>query len=325
MLSIPTMRIAAILLVALTFGAAACGSSEASSSGGAVDGGGGGDGGSSSGDGATPSNGEITLTSCTTTAADDVPAFYKAYFKCSAITLEGADVVVRTKGLPPYKSYYWGTTSPNFAPFDTSRGADYRANPNFLSEQNVTVRIPVTPVKKPGLTVTAALVDGVAGGPNTSVDYPMGPAGVALNGVILYNPLARPGDDIAQERFTFDDYNAHPDPRGAYHYHTFSKGPLAVLAAKGLTASDVPGAASVELYGVMCDGALVMGCKELDGAEPSKTDFDAQNGHTHDVRDAGGKDASLPGRYHVHICPSWTDKPRPYTPEVQVYDRCTVN
>lgn len=78
----------------------------------------------------------------------------------------------------------------------------------------------------------------------------------------------------------------------------------------------------IELYGVMCDGALVMGCKELDGADPNKTDFDAQNGHTHDVT---ARDVSLPGRYHVRICPNWSDAPRAYTPEVQVYDRCTVD
>jgi hypothetical protein len=67
----------------------------------------------------------------------------------------------------------------------------------------------------------------------------------------------------------------------------------------------------------MCDGTFILGCTELDGATPTTTDLDAQNGHSHDM-------AGLTARYHIHICPTWTDHPRPYTPEIQFYNRCTV-
>lgn len=97
-----------------------------------------------------------------------------------------------------------------------------------------------------------------------------------------------------------------------------------MLASKGLTVATEPGQAALELYGVMCDGSLVMGCTELDGGQPDKSDLDAQNGHVHAVA-AKDPAVTLPEpRYHVHICPTWTDKPRRFTPEVQFYDRCTV-
>ncbi len=77
------------------------------------------------------------------TIGDDVPAFYRTYFKCSTISLSGDEVVIVTKNLPPHPSNYYEKTSPNYAPFDTSRGSEYKANPNILLEQNVTLRIPV--------------------------------------------------------------------------------------------------------------------------------------------------------------------------------------
>ena len=50
----------------------------------------------------------------------------------------------------------------------------------------------------------------------------------------------------------------------------------------------------------MCDGTLILGCTELDGSEPFSSDFDAQNGHLHDIKD--GTNVFPPNRYHTHIC-----------------------
>lgn len=274
-------------------------------------------------DGGTPDGGgsgatERTLDSCTATVASDVPEFFKTYFQCADIRMDGTDVLLTTSDLPPYKTYYYGKGSPNFAEFDTSRGTQYHPNPNFLRAQQVTVRIPASPTER-GLTITPSMVDGVAGGAN---DYPLGPAGIALNSVVLFNPLARPGDDIENEKYTFDDYNAHPQEMGMYHYHQYSKGPLQVLGKRGLVTNLEPGQAELELYGIMCDGTLVMGCTELSGAVPDKSGFDAQNGHVHDIASQAGT-VFFTHRYHVHICPTWTDKPRKFTPEIQYYTRCT--
>jgi len=274
-------------------------------------------------DGGTIGTNGLTLDNCGGTVETDVPAFYRNYFRCADIRMSGTDVVVVTKGLPPHTSNYYGVGNANYAPFDASRGAQYKANPNLLTAQTVTLTLPITPVKKANLVVTAELVNGQATGATSSTNYKMGAAGVALDSVIMFNPLAAPGDTIENEKYTFDDYSAHPAPGGAYHYHSTSKGPLEVLVRAGLASTASPGASEIELYGVMCDGALVLGCTELDGSGPDQADFDAQNGHTHDVRSKS--ELLLEGRYHVHLCPSkFTQHPRAFTPQVQVYDRCTI-
>ncbi len=248
------------------------------------------------------SGGARTLETCETSIAADAPEPFASYFRCVTVTTTADAIVVSTRSLPPHPSYYYGEGDPNYADFDTTRGAEYHPNPNVLAERAVSFSIPREPTPK-GIAVTADLVDGVVG---TSADeYPMGPAGVALDSVPLFNPLAAPGDDIEQEKYTFDDYSAHPAPDGTYHYHTSSNGPLEVLAAIG--------SGGLELYGAMCDGTLVLGCSELDGSTPDPAGLDAQGGHVHDVADAGGVLAAA--RYHTHVCATG----RRFTPEIQFY------
>ncbi len=242
--------------------------------------------------------GELTLETCTTTVSGDVPEPYRSLFRCVEMSVDGADLLITLSGLPPHPSYYYGTGSPNYVPWD-SRGGAYSPNPNKLVRATTKIAVPLTPVAR-GVTITAGLVDGVVG--SSGGEFRQGVAGVALDSVFLFNPLAAPGDDIADEQFTFDPYNAHPAPGGQYHYHRDSPGPV-----------ETGGSA----IGVMCDGTWVFGCNELDGTVATLTDVDAQNGHVHAI-------AGLGDRYHVHICTTSVEHPRPYTPEIQYYDRCTV-
>ncbi len=261
---------------------------------------------------------EYTLDSCETNIADDVPDFYKKYFKCVTITRSGDSVVITSKGLPPHKSFYYTAASANSTAL-VSEGAGYYQNPNDIAEQNIRMTIPDTPTTS-GLTIDGALVDGVVG--SSTNEYGMGPTGVALDSVALFNPLAAPGDDIEAELFSFDPYMGHPEMRGAYHYHTVTAGPLEVLQAAGLTTSTTPGEATVEVYGMMCDGTLVLGCTELDGSAPNGSDFDSQNGHKHDLVDGDGT-THFSDRYHTHIC--WDDfADHRFTPEIQYYAACAI-
>jgi hypothetical protein len=257
-------------------------------------------------------SGERTLANCGGSVGSDVPEPYASLFSCANVSLSGSDLVISTTALPPHQSYYWGSASPNYEAWD-DRGGAYHANPNTLVESDTKYTIPLAPTSR-NLTIDSTLVDGVA---NTSTyEYRLGPAGEALDGVLLFNALAAPGDDISTEVYTFDEWNAHPAPTGEYHYHGASPGPLAALAAGGKYA------AGIEVYGMMCDGTFLLGCTELDGSVPDQTDLDAQNGHVHDVVDGNG--ATVTARYHVHVCTSWTAHPRPYTPEIQYYAQCIV-
>jgi hypothetical protein len=283
-------------LVFLAFGLAACSSSPTDTSANdaapAVE----------TGTDAATTGGALTLASCKTSIAADAPPFFATYFKCVTITTTADAIVIESQGLPPHLSYYYGAGDPNFAPFDTTRGSEYMPNPNKLKAKSLRVSVAKDPKAK-GLTVTSAMVDGVVG--TSTEEYSLGPVGIALDSVAIFNPLAAPGDDIEKEKFTFDDYNAHPAPDGTYHYHTTSKGPLEVVSAAGK---------SGEVYGVMCDGTIVLGCDELDGAAPGT--LDAQGGHVGDVKDA--TNTWFTGRYHVHVCTTG----RKFTPEIQYYASC---
>lgn len=273
----------------------------------------------SAADATATSSGVYSLATCTTNIAADVPAFYKKFFRCVTVTKTATGVDITWNGLPPHPSYYWGQGSPNFAPFDTSRGADYHPNPNLLSGRAHTMSVPDAPVSR-NLTVTSGMVDHTAN--TNAAEYRGGPVGVGLDSVPLFNDQAAPGDDIAKERFTFDSYEAHPTQNGDYHYHTASPGPLEALLSAGLTTSRVPGAGGFELYGMMCDGTVVLGCTELDGTKPDTLGADAQNGHVTDMKDSSGT-LHFASRYHVHVCPTLFTS-HVYTPEIQFYGACAV-
>lgn len=260
--------------------------------------------------------GARTLATCTTSIAADVPAFYQQYFRCVTVTRTATGVAIATEDLPPHPSYYYGSASPNYAAFDTSRGAGYHPNPNTLAAQTITIAVPDAPVYG-GVPIDPSLIDATAG--TSSLEYALGPVGVATDSVALFTGTAAPGDDIAAERFTFDSYSAHPEQRGAYHYHSPTPGPLEVLAAAGAVTSTVPGAAEVEVYGVMCDGTIVLGCTELDGSAPA-AGLDAQGGHRGDLRDTAGT-LHFTDRYHVHVCAD-AARGHAYTPEIHYYGAC---
>jgi hypothetical protein len=257
-----------------------------------------------------------TLDNCGGSFTDSVPAFFSRYFRCATLSTDANNVLVGTTDLPPHLTYYYGEDSPNYVAWD-DRGGDYHPNPNTLGAQNIILHIPTNPVAK-GLTITSDLVDLEA---DTSDDeYNLGPAGVALDSVLYFNATAAPGDDILDEQWTFDTYSAHPAGT-EYHYHADTPGPLEALASEGIIDTTVPGAAAIELFGIMCDGTVLLGCTELDGSAPDTADFDAQNGHVGDLVDEEGT-THFTNRYHVHLCPAFGHYG--LAPEIQYYSTCDV-
>jgi hypothetical protein len=227
-------------------------------------------------------------------------------------------VVISGSNLPPHLSYYYGADSDQFEEFDYSRGEEYRPNPNQIELTNFTIRIPINPSES-GNAIDARTVNLTVG---DGTDYPQGPAGVALDGATYFNPLAAAGDDIEDEKFTFDSNEGHPQQMGAYHYHAVARGPLRVLSELGLVTSDLPGHAEIEIYGIMCDGTVLLGENELDGSAAG--DLDVQAGHVHDIVTADGT-VLLEERYHIHMAAEIGTDPRGLSPEAQYYDTCNVS
>lgn len=260
----------------------------------------------------TSTDDSLTLATCDESYGDDVEGFYSTYFACVAVTSDTDGMTITTDGIPPHPSPYFAASDPNYVEWD-SRGGTHSKNPNDLAESIYSMTVPANPVAK-GITIDASNVDNAM---NTSDDeYSGGPVGIALNGVAIFAAMASPGDELAEEAFTFDLYEGHPAGT-TYHYHFETPGPLEVLVDRGLSDVSDPGAGSMELYGMMCDGTVVLGCTELDQSAPDDSDFDAQNGHIHDLGD--GTTTHFENRYHTHVCPDkWSAYP--FFPEIAYYE-----
>lgn len=281
---------------------------------------------------------ELTLDNAPTVISEDVPEFFKRYFRNVAIDFEDHHdgplfyrvLCIRTRGLPPHKSYYYGEDHPNFEEFP---GNLEMAAPNLIAEQDVTFQLPIifasdgTAITLPESSVIdSSTVDGTSGDAD---EYPLGPAGVAIDGVLLFAGFADPPDELRDEIPTFDSYHAHPDcvdpsdPAmcGRYHYHEVTAGPLEVLESEGYVTDTTPGMGEIEVYGIMIDGTVVLGCVELDGSSYDTAGLDTQGGHVHDIIASDGT-AMFENHYHIHMCPKAGQ--RRYTPEVRYYRAGTV-
>jgi hypothetical protein len=84
-------------------------------------------------------------------------------------------------------------------------------NPNYITEQVRTFYFPLTPKENPQ---HIALI----GVNNSNHALPMGPIGLAANGVVFFNPFDANSQDATD---LMDRCCGHPAPDGEYHYHKY--------------------------------------------------------------------------------------------------------
>lgn len=191
-------------------------------------------------------------------AGVDASALYAKFQSAVTVTVGANTVTLRSNGTPDHASPYWGAGNAKYE----APQAGMVVNPNLIAAQSLVLTVPRSPA--------------VA----TSSDTPLGPMGIAVNGVAIFNQYAAGRSPLGQEILTFDRYNGHPQQTGQYHYH---------LEPLWLTTNN--GASS--LIGVLLDGFPVYGPRETDGSTPSS--LDSCNGHTHAT-------AEVPtGIYHYHV------------------------
>jgi YHYH protein len=196
-----------------------------------------------------------------------VPAIYSKIYGASSITSDGIYITIKTNGTPDHKSIYYATNNSLYENFSgtTFGGNTFTKNPNSITAQNYTFKIPVNPQVSSNHAAT-----------------PLGPIGVSVNGVPLFNQYAGPNQPLTGEVASFDQYWGHPAAAGKYHYHVE---PLYLTTVK-LTKSS--------LLGFLLDGFPVYGPEE-NGTSVTNTMLDAYHGHT-------GVTADYPnGIYHYHI------------------------
>ncbi len=120
-------------------------------------------------------------------------------------------------------------------------------NPNYITEQNDTWHLPINPKVNPNHRYTDAN--------NANRALHMGPIGVALNGVVFFNPFDAGSEDATN---MMDRCCGHPSPiAGEYHYHKY---PICLNSPW----SD-QGTGHSALIGFAFDGFPVYGPYESDG------------------------------------------------------------
>jgi hypothetical protein len=203
--------------------------------------------------------------SSTNSTTDDL-AVYKKIYGATDIYKDGDYVVIKTTGISDHKSPYYKGTSWESTKYEAYNGsnASWSQNPNKIAQINYTFRIPLNP--KEASTKTAT---------------PMGPMGVSLNGVPLFNQYAAGHVKLTGEINSFDQYNGHPAPGGDYHYHVE---PLWLTTKNGKSS----------LIGFLLDGFPVYGPEE-NGKTITNSDLDIYHGHTSVTADYPK------GIYHYHI------------------------
>lgn len=199
-----------------------------------------------------------TATSGGSGASAALPSAYARFGGSAAVSLEGATIVVRTTDVPDHPSPYFGTGTANYE----APTAGMQVNQNRIASQSIVFRIPASPVAA------------------TPSDTPLGPIGVATNGVVLFNQYAAGRSPLTNEIFSFDRFNGHPSPSNQYHYHVE---PLWLTASRG----------KATFIGVLLDGFPVYGTVDENGSAPS--DLDSCNGHI------GVKEDYPQGVYHYHV------------------------
>jgi len=83
-------------------------------------------------------------------------------------------------------------------------------NPSYIQEINQTYRLPLEPVLNPKAIATDAH--------DTNYALPMGPIGIAANGVAFFNPFDANMNDASN---IMDYCCGHPNPGNLYHYHKY--------------------------------------------------------------------------------------------------------
>jgi len=239
MLMRPVRFLALALALSGAAGLVACGSDTATSS-------------------PTSPSSSTTTSGGTTSGAVSLPAWYAQFGSAVQVSVDGTDVVLRTTSVPDHPSYYFGAGHASYeAPH-----AGMQPNQNRIVGQTVTLRVPAAPSMA-----------------STPTDTPLGPIGVAINGVVLFNQYAAQRQPLTFEILSFDRHNGHPTPTNQYHYH---------LEPLWLTQ-----AGRARLLGVLLDGYPAYGPAEAGGAAP--TGLDSCNGHTHATPEFAA------GTYHYHF------------------------
>lgn len=180
------------------------------------------------------------------------------------ISFDGNEVTIESTGLPNHTSPYWEDSSP----LHIDQVVGDHLTPGEIRAGSFTVTVSLTPEKAATSSATG-----------------LGAIGIAVTGAPIFNDEEGPNRPLDEPTaLGFDYAGGHNGPSG-YHYH--------------IESADVPENTSLshddeQLVGIMADGFLIYGRRELDGSYP--TDLDESGGHVGVTPHSDGEEI-----YHYHI------------------------
>lgn len=146
------------------------------------------------------------------------PAVLGGLRSSMAARIAGEGLLIRSNGVPDYEPSSW---------VGFSRSGRWDGNPNSVAAQDYLFYLPL----RPGQLLA------------TSIPVPLGPIGLAANGVPLYDyRTGGAGDAILEE--SFDSCCGHPDGRSRYHYHQFPRCVRGATSLGQLVATDTASVAA---------------------------------------------------------------------------------
>ena len=166
-------------------------------------------------------------------------------------------------------------------------------NPSYIQEMEQTYRLPLDPVLNP----EAVAVDKN----DSNRALPMGPIGIAVNGVVFFNPF----DAMMTDASNIMDYCCgHPNPDNQYHYHKY---PICVntpFVDKGDAPSQVIGFAfdGLPIYGPYQSAGLMAKDSTSNPLNAFNACYDPVRGWHYHV--TPGKFPYLIGGYFAKVEPS---------------------
>lgn len=152
------------------------------------------------------------------------------------VSFDGSSMIVRAHNLPNHPT----------AKFPSPRGSGDR-NPSYIQEKDSTYYLPLKPRPDP----EARAMENQS---NANRALPMGPIGIAINGVVFFNPFDAGMSDATD---LMDRCCGHPSPDNRYHYHKYPVCVKSPFADEGKGHSP--------LIGWAFDGFAIYGPYEAEG------------------------------------------------------------
>ena len=184
-----------------------------------------------------------TVTTVTQGAVSITSAVQSKYTSAVTISTSGNSIVLKSNGTPDHLTPYYGSGN---SLYEAPSLPGQTLTPGTLQAQVFVMTIPTNPKEASTKEATS-----------------LGPIGMALNGVAIYND--REGGNVPVDAGTllsFDRGGGHSGPGGLYHYHF---------------TGDWIGNDDFKLIGFLRDGFPIYARKDKDGSYP--TNLDATGGH----------------------------------------------